>query len=1153
MDTKEYFEALSRDFQKAYAVATEARGKGYDPEPEVEIRPAPDLAARVEGIMRVDGLADIIRAKAGGKSRPELAFEMVKEVCTSERFAGPTDKRLLLAVRIALSVLTEGILVAPTEGVQGVELHENPDGSDYAAILYAGPIRGAGGTAAALSVAFADSARRLLGVGPYKAQQSEIERYLEEIQLYNARVARLQYLPDEADIRSILENCPVCIDGLPSEQMEVNIRRNIMRLDAQGKPQQISNRIRSGVCLVSCEGIAQKAKSVLKHTKNAGLDWGWLNNVIRVEKQVMAPTDGEKSEKKEAVFLQELVAGRPVFAYPEHAGSFRLRYGRSRLTGIAAKGFSPATMHVLGEFIATGTQLKVEKPGKGCIAMPVDTIEGPFIKLETGEAFRINSAEDAAKYKGSIAKILSVGDILVTYGDFKKTNTPMLPSSYVEEYWYSQLLARGYKGAMPNIASFEQAYAFSKDYGVPMHPLYIYDYADAGAEALKDLAETLLEAKVIADSTSIFSLKNIEVEGDDVARTRETLERACVPHTDKGSSITIEGADAQSILSTLGFTKPDMTIDVNPKVLDRYGADTDTLEMLNAAAPFKVMRRSTHVGGRMGRPEKARERLMKPAPNVLFPVGEYGGKERNVSKAYTNESRKFDSQGIYVELARLRCVKGGEYIDTFYCPVHKGRAEVVYMCRSCGALCNGRECDRCSGEAIASETKAVAIVKEIDAAMSRVGLAGVPKLIKGVKGLVNGNKVAEPLEKGILRSINNVYIFKDGTARFDATDAPMTHFYPSEIGTPVEKLRALGYTKDSDGSELTSSDQLVELRHQDVVLNNRGAQYLLRVAKFVDMLLKKYYRMEPFYGAEDVNDLIGQYVVTLSPHTSAGVLGRIIGFTSSNVGLAHPYTISARRRNCDGDEDTTMLLLDALINFSRSYLPTTVGGTMDAPLILSVNIMPEEVDDEVHSMETVNSFGLDFYDKCVQYPAPGEMSVEMVSNRLGTDRAYTGLAFTHGSSATALEDSPKKSAYTTLKTMQDKITMQFELMDRLFSVDRRDTARRLILSHFIPDLMGNLHSYSKQTFRCVTCNSKYRRVPLMGKCMRCGGKLLLTISKGGIEKYLDTAIKLADRYDLETYIKQRVALLKDEIETVFGGIGSSPEVPDKQFNLSKFL
>ena len=34
---------------------------------------------------------------------------------------------------------------------------------------------------------------------------------------------------------------------------------------------------------------------------------------------------------------------------------------------------------------------------------------------------------------------------------------------------------------------------------------------------------------------------------------------------------------------------------------------------------------------------------------------------------------------------------------------------------------------------------------------------------------------------------------------------------------------------------------------------------------------------------------------------------------------------------CDGDEDCVMLLMDGLLNFSRSFLPQNRGGTMDAP------------------------------------------------------------------------------------------------------------------------------------------------------------------------------------------------------------------------------
>jgi DNA polymerase II large subunit len=136
--------------------------------------------------------------------------------------------------------------------------------------------------------------------------------------------------------------------------------------------------------------------------------------------------------------------------------------------------------------------------------------------------------------------------------------------------------------------------------------------------------------------------------------------------------------------------------------------------------------------------------------------------------------------------------------------------------------------------------------------------------------------------------------------------------------------------------------------------------------------------------------------------------------------------------------------------------------------------------------------------------------------------------------------------------MQDKVDAEFVLMDKLAAVDARDAARRVITSHFIPDLIGNLHSFSKQVFRCSSCNAKYRRIPLQGKCAKCGGKLLLTISKGGIEKYLDMAINLAERYSLDPYIRQRLALVKEEINGTFMAQDDGTATSG-QFNLSRFI
>jgi len=48
------------------------------------------------------------------------------------------------AVRVAMAVLTEGVVAAPIEGIAKIDLAKNDDGTDYIRIYYAGPIRSAG-------------------------------------------------------------------------------------------------------------------------------------------------------------------------------------------------------------------------------------------------------------------------------------------------------------------------------------------------------------------------------------------------------------------------------------------------------------------------------------------------------------------------------------------------------------------------------------------------------------------------------------------------------------------------------------------------------------------------------------------------------------------------------------------------------------------------------------------------------------------------------------------------------------------------------------------------------------------------------------------------------------------------------------------------
>lgn len=1118
----DYFERLQREFERTYSIAQTARKANFDPSPEVEIIPAEDVAARVEGIVGPPGVSAEIRALDTQKSREFIAYEVLKSILQGKY--GKKDREALIdqAVRTGVAILTEGVLVAPTEGIARIKINKNQDGSEYLSVYFAGPIRSAGGTIAALSVVLADIARIHMGISSYRPTDTAVERYVEEIYLYDARGARLQYKPTEDEIRQIVRNCPVCVDGDPTEEFEVSVYKDVPGVE--------TNRVRGGIALVIGEGIAQKASKVLKYTKKVGLSWDWLETIVKIPKK-----EGDSEIKPNAKFLDDIVAGRPIFCYPSAKGGFRLRYGRSRMTGIAAKAIHPATMHILDSFTAIGTQMRVERPGKGCVVSPCDSIDGPVVRLVDGSVRRLSSGEEAKKVLGEIEEILSLGDILVSYGDFRKSNHPLMPSAWCEEWWCLELSKAGGGKVNHEKLGAEEAFRISEKHGVPLHPKFTYMWHDISSEQLGELARWIVGGKLVKEW---FRLKEMQIEASPVKRV---LEELCVPHSVREKYVVLDSEHAYSLLRCLGaFGSKGISLDNFNKV---YAKEKTALQIVNELAGVKVMKKApTYIGARMGRPEKAKERLMKPAPNVLFPVGETGGKIRSIIKAYRVAKERADA-GVSTDVVRLKCPSCGKITMLNKCPNCGVRTSPERTCIKCGRVGTKEECP-CGSITSPYDTRNIDVAGLLDAATKRCG-GHMPEDIKGVRGMTSKSKIPEPLEKGILRAKHGVFVFKDGTARFDATDMVLTHFSPAEVGVSVEKLRGLGYVKDCKGNELKSPDQLLELRVQDLLVSDHGGDYLMNVANFIDDLLVYLYGLPPFYNLKSREDLVGQLIVGLSPHTSCGVLGRVVGFTKARVGYAHPYFHSAKRRNCDGDEDSIMMLMDALLNFSREFLPESRGSTMDASIVLSTSINPKEIDDEVHAMEVCPEYPLELYHKSLELANPGDIKLERVSDRLGKKEQYEGIWFTHDSSS--IDDAPIKTRYVEFKSMRDKVDAQFGLTSKIRAVDNKDAAERVILSHFLPDLYGNLRAFSRQGFRCGSCNAKYRRVPLIGKCTRCGEKLLLTVNKGGIEKYLKISQEIAERYDLPAYLKQRLALIETEIGSVF------EDETSKQFNLAEFM
>ncbi|MCD6126936.1 MAG: DNA polymerase II large subunit [Methanomicrobia archaeon] len=1105
---EDYFESLERGLENIYKIAEEARKKGQDPYLRVEIAPARDMAARVEGLVGPVNVASKIRElDRMNYSREEIALKIAEEI-TEGKFGNYTQEKCAeQAVRTALAILTEGIVAAPLEGIAQVKIKENMDNTKFLSLYFAGPIRSAGGTAAALSILVGDYVRKKLSLGRYVPTEDEIERFIEEVELYD-RVAHLQYYPSREELKLALQNIPIEVTGESTEKVEVSGYRDLERIE--------TNRVRGGAMLAVCEGLLQKASKVLKYVEALKLDgWEWIREISSSSKKE------EEFELENWKYLKEIIAGRPIFSYPSRRGGFRIRYGRSRNTGFAAWGVHPCTMLVLEDFLAIGTQMKTERPGKANIVCPVDTIEGPIVKMRNGDVIRLEDYDETLKLRDNIDKILFLGDALISYGDFLENNHILLPSGYVEEWWIQDLGDR--EKVDPFSISEEKAIELSEKYDIPLHPKYTSFWYYLSFDELKEFMDYLSIGEI--GEKIILPLND----------KKKLLEKICLEHRVSENRIIINSL----FLKKINFSR---FYEIYESLKDEDISDKEKIfKAFKYCTGIEIMDKCPYtVGGRMGRPEKAKERLMAPPVHSLFPVGNYGGKTRSIVKAS-------NLNYINVDIINLKCPVCGEKTFKRKCDKCGAVTKLYKVCENekCSVDTIETEEDRCpacNSPLKIHSLKKIYLNEEYKKALENLKIPS-PKEVKGVIGMISSQKIPEILEKGILRAKNNVYVFKDGTIRFDCTDAPLTHFTPEEINVSVEKLKELGYTEDYSGNPINNEKQIIELKPHDVILPETGGEYLLRVSKFVDDCLEKIYGMKRYYNARTKEDLIGKLVIGLAPHTSAGVLGRIIGFSSTKVGYAHPFFHAAKRRNCDGDEDSFMLALEALLDFSKLFLPEKRGGKMDAPLVLTTKIDPAEVDKEVRNMDIVDIYPLEFYEMSQKFAKPQKIRIEKVGDRLGKENAFYGFKFTHNTSDISL--GPKISAYKTLGAMEDKINAQLSLAEKIEAVDENDTAERLINSHFLPDLIGNMRAFSTQAFRCVDCNKKYRRVPLSGKCS-CGGRLILTVSHGSVEKYLKISKMLLEKYDIDNYVKERIEIIEKSIETVFTG-------KKKQMSLADFL
>ncbi|MBU1855233.1 MAG: DNA polymerase II large subunit, partial [Nanoarchaeota archaeon] len=898
-----------------------------------------------------------------------------------------------------------------------------------------------------------------------------------------------------------------------------------------------------------------------KYYKEFDLEhWGFLEEFIVLQKKSKAKGKSDVKSKisPDYTYIKDLVAGRPVLSHPMAAGGFRLRYGRSRVSGYSGQSVHPATMHILNDYLASATQLKVERPGKAAAYTVCDSIDGPIVKLKNGDVIFLETEELAIKYKKEVDKILFLGDFLISYGDFFDRAHPLIPPGYCQEFWIlefeeaiiklfgtfdfekinelinisSENLKKLFDDPLMSRISVKAAVDISKAFDIPFNPRYTFYWNTINLDQLKRL---------------FLWFKNFDIRDEKIVLKnsveKEILELIGVPHKLVSDEfVVLDKSMSMAFMVQTGISSSLDFVDLI-NLIDEQISN-------NQIKPLSIIKKHSFVklrdkagifiGARMGRPEKAKMRKMVGSPHGLFPVGGEGGKFRSFQSALMGSKIKAD-------FALFFCSHCNSESVFFVCEKCGGKTERRFFCETCGLT---KGCDHNPKSFISKEIN----IKQIfDNLLKKLKTQIFPDLIKGVRGTFNPEHIPEHLIKAILRAKHSINVNKDGTTRFDASELAITHFKPCEVFVSVEKLQKLGYSKDIHGFPLESDSQILELKPQDVILpsclvspNEPADEILFRTSKFIDDLLINLYDLKPFYKLKSKDDLVGHYVVGLAPHTSAGILGRIIGFSRTQGFFAHPLFHAAMRRDVDGDESCLFLLLDAFLNFSQKYLPSSRGSTMDAPLVLTYFLNPTEVDDMAFHVDVAWKYPLNFYKAALKYKMPWEVNVDQVGDFLNTPLQYEGYGFTHSTSN--INKGVLCSAYKTLPSMEDKLKGQMDLAEKIRAVDKTDVARLVIEKHFLKDIKGNLRKFSSQKFRCVNCNAKYRRPPLLGKCLECGGKIIFTVSEGSVVKYLEPSISLANKYNVSSYLKQTLELTKRRIEDVFGKDAEKQEALGKWFD-----
>ncbi|MHA2243375.1 MAG: hypothetical protein ACXADY_00240 [Candidatus Hodarchaeales archaeon] len=1084
---QKYILNMKRILETQVQLATQARARKLDPHNSIETKLTYTSKAKIAAILNIPRLEEYLPQDP---SRPEnpllLAADIAKQIINGRFIKKSRENLILLALHSALVIISQGLISVPQESIPKVSIGSK---SNHLTVYFSNTIRYATGETVGLVILIADYIRQVLHLNRFNPSPELIGRYVEELEIFLTMNDRFQYLRKDL-IKFLVHNIGIEVSGEAFERIEVKKYRNLPNM---------TNKLRMGMC-VAFEKIIESINSIAYRRLTSGIpEWDWLK----------PPFEGIKREKHD-FGSREVRGTQPLLSKSRKPGGFRLRYGYSRNTGQGAAGIHPATMY-LSEMLSPGTNIKIDFMDRPLTLFPVSTLIGPLVELKDGSSERIESLTRIREVENQIVQIWEMGDILLSPDDIPATETIEL-SAWTEEWWAQEIkrFISSKIRSLENLAitlnfspkelenllkeptryhpSTEIALALSNITKVPIHPYYSFNWNEI---AISDLIR-LIQKLNISDDDLLHN-------DDDL---RDILRQLGAPFTIFNDCIRTERF--QPFIHSLRGNEGKLS-----QILSELSTPIEIEKLIQIITKIPVKSLcQRRIGLKIIRVEKAEPRHVNPPAHILFPIGHHGGAQRNLLKAKKETS-------VDIQVSERFCSVCGESTFVSYCPKCQQKTQQLFICKK-GHISETRKCIECGQHTFSARIKPVDISGLLNSGFQKTGPLNLKK-IKGVSFLNSKNRIPEHILKGILRAKHDIFVYKDGTIRFDQTNAHLTHFTPKEIHISIKDLLRLGYSHDVFGNDLTKEDQLIEINPYDVIVSKTAGDFLVRISKFIDDELVFLYELAPYYRINSLKDIIGSLIVGLSPFSMVAVMGRIIGYTDNNVTYAHPLWHLLKTRNCNGDIDSIALLLDVLLNFSEEYIPASRGGAMD---VLSIINLPDKWEEtSVYANYDSISMNLSFFQSLKKNP----LKEELISYKMSYLTPYLPIFHTIDNiSRYNFENRFRESKIVS------KIETELRVLSRIRGVKEGEFVDTILENDFLPKISTSLTRFFLQPVRCNTCNTTFRRVPLT-KCPVCHHQTIrLTLSEGWVLRYLQIINQLRDRYhsEISDYCQSWVELIE---------------------------